>query len=231
MLNWVKLVQVEFNQATCVLYNNYCSQYSKFNFKLIWHHSSRREGHTALMVANTSDILIECSQIWLNGPKGVVTLDGYQAFMYKEWVRLAHSLLIHFIKHYIFDDAVLSIDTCLGSIIIIYWTLFRRKISDRPCCGTAKPAQTLARTCTSWQIMWLTQSATQETRYLCHNLTRKSSQEKTPRIESLPSLKLPCITSTPESSSFAVTRLPHVSLPFDLILFGDSCEALSIACS
>ena len=45
------------------------------------------------------------------------------------------------------------------------------------------------------------------------------SQEKTPRIESPPSVMLPCITPTPESSSFAVTGLPHVSLLYDLILF------------
>ena len=74
----------------------------------------------------------------------------------------------------------------------------------------ARPAQTLACTCTSWQNMWLTQLATQETRYLCCSFTHKSSQEKTPKVESPLSVEHSCITSTPESSSFAVTGLPHV---------------------
>ena len=64
---------------------------------------------------------------------------------------------------------------CLGSIIECE-NLYRRKISDRPCCSAARPAQTLARTCASWQIMWLAQSAT---RYLCCSFAHKSSQEKT----------------------------------------------------
>ena len=59
----------------------------------------------------------------------------------------------------------------------------------------------------------------------------RSSQEKMPRIESPPYVKHPCITSTPESSSFAVSGLPHVSLLFDLILFNSSCEALCLVCS
>ena len=47
-----------------------------------------------------------------------------------------------------------------------------------------------------------------------------------PKVESPPSIKHSCITSTPESSSFAVTGLPHVSLLFDLILFSGSYAVL-----
>ena len=61
------------------------------------------------------------------------------------------------------DCAALTIDTCLGSIIYLTRKSILQKISDRPCCGAAQPAQTLARTCTSWQIMWL---APQETHYI-----------------------------------------------------------------
>ena len=42
-------------------------------------------------------------------------------------------------------------------------------------------------------------SYTQETRYLCCSFLCKSFQEKTPRIESPPSVKYLCTTSTPKS--------------------------------
>ena len=75
-----------------------------------------------------------------------------------------------------------------------------------------RPAQTLVHTCTSWQIMWLAWSATLETCYLCCSFARKSSQAKIPTIESPSSVKHPWMTLTPESSSSAITGLPHVSL-------------------
>ena len=50
------------------------------------------------------------------------------------------------------------------------------------------------------------------------NRILKGSQEKTLRIESPPSGKHPWRTATLESRSFAITRPPHVSLLFDLIL-------------
>ena len=138
---------------------------------------------------------------------------------YKEWASEAHSYTMSCIKLYINDCAVLTVESD-GSTQI-----YRLR------CGTARPTQTLARTCTSWQIMWLAQSATQETCYLCCSFAHKSSQEKTPRIELPPSVKHPYTTLTPKSNYFAVTKLPHISLPFDLILFGCSREALSLASS
>ena len=70
----------------------------------------------------------------------------------KEWARFTRSLFIHLLKLYINDCAIMTIESD-GSTQIY-----------RPSCGAARPAQTLACTCTSWQIMWLAQSATQETR-------------------------------------------------------------------
>ena len=126
------------------------------------------------------------------------------------------SLLYTCIKHYIYDDALLSsIDTCLGSIVAKIYSVEKFQIGH----VAARPDQTLARTFTSgsWRIIWLAQSATKETRYLCYSFACTSSKEKT-----LSSVKVP---------SFAVTGLPRVSLLSDLILFRGSCEALPLACS
>ena len=69
-----------------------------------------------------------------------------------------------------------------------------------------------------------------ETRQLSCSPSGKGSQVKALRIESPPSVKHPWTTATLECRSFAITRPPHVSLLFDLILPRRPFKAAYFSC-
>ena len=143
---------------------------------------------------------------------------------------LAHSLYAC-IKRHVNDRAVATIDTCLGSLLNAI--LFRRNFLIG---HVAALCSRLKHKCAHAHPDRSGDSINQLPKKLVKNTCVAASlarapKRKTPRMESPPSVKHPCITSTPESSSFAVTRLPHVSLLFYPNLFSGSCEALSLACS
>ena len=135
-----------------------------------------------------------------------------------ELASFAHSLYTC-IKHYIKDCAVEKFQ--LGHVAV-----WRGRLKHYHTC--AHPDRTYVYIYNMY--MWLAQLATQENHYLCCSFAHKSSQERTSKVELPPSVEHPCITSTPKSSSFAITGLPRVSLPFNLILFSSSYEVLSLAC-
>ena len=100
-------------------------------------------------------------------------IDNNNIIIYtrSELALLAH--LYACIKLHINDCAVV---TSLGSRI-------------RPCCGAVRLAKAWVRTCTSWQIMWLFQSASHETRYSSSCFAHKKFRHKLPRTDSPTSTK------------------------------------------
>ena len=75
---------------------------------------------------------------------------------------------------------------------------------------------THAHGCTSWQTMWLVQSASQESRYSSSSFARKDSRQRTPTTESPTLGKHTRTIPSPRCCPFVYFRPPLVSTFVDL---------------